>query len=142
MNAVELYEFDRQGYLVIEGMLSPEEVASLAAAVDRLEEHAIARVDSAPRKKSPWGAEYHRNPEMGYHVQGSNAEGRTIIIEDFWNADPAFDLLLGHEPTMKYVQAVIQGRPTINNSEIRIRYTGNQSSNHGSGASTATASTA
>ena len=71
---------------------------------------------------------------MGYHVQGSNAEGRTIIIEDFWNADPAFDLLLGHEPTMKYVHAAVQGRPTINNSEIRIRYTGNQSRNHGSGA--------
>ncbi len=134
MNAAELYEFDRQGYLVIEGMLTPGEAASLAAAVDLLEEHAVAHVDEPPRKKSPWGAEYHRNPDMGYHVQGSNAEGRTIIIEDFWNADPAFDLLLGHGPTMKYVHAVVQGRPTINNSEIRIRYTGNQSGSHGSGA--------
>ena len=63
---------------------------------------------------------------MGCHVQGTRAEGSTVIIEDF-NADPAFDLLIGHQPTMDYVNAVIQGRPTINNSEIRIRYRGNQS---------------
>ena len=85
---------------------------------------------------------------MGYHVQGSNAESRTIIIEDFWNAEPAFDPLLGHEPTMKYVHAVVQGRPTINNSEIRIRYTRQpeqqprQRRPRGERASTATTSTA
>ena len=38
MNEVEQYEFDRQGYLVIEGMLNAEQVASLAAAIDELEE--------------------------------------------------------------------------------------------------------
>ena len=69
--------------------------------------------------------------DLGYHVQGAREEGKTVIIEDFWNADPAFDLLLAHAPTMEYVDAVIQGRATINNSEIRIRYRGNQSTNHG-----------
>ena len=131
MNEIERYEFDRQGYVVIENMLTATQVASLAAAVDALEEHAVDRLDAPPRKRSPWGRDYHRDPDLGYHVQGCRKEGSTVIIEDFWNADPAFDLLIGHGPTMDYVNAVIQGRPTINNSEIRIRYRGNQSSNHG-----------
>ena len=131
MNEIERYEFDRQGFVVIDNMITPAQVASLAAAVDALEEHAVARIAAPPRTRSPWGAEYHRDPDLGYHVQGTRAEGSTVIIEDFWNADPAFDLLIGHQPTMDYVNAVIQGRPTINNSEIRIRYRGNQSTNHG-----------
>ncbi len=131
MNDTQRYEFDRQGFLVIENMLTAVQVASLAAAVDALEEHAVAGLDDPPRKRSPWGPDYHRDPDLGYHVQGSRQEGSTVIIEDFWNADPAFDLLIGHQPAMDSVSSVIQGRATINNSEIRIRYRGNQSANHG-----------
>ena len=131
MNDTELYEFDRTGYVVIKNMLTAEQVASLSAAIDALETHAVARVNDPPRKKSPWGPEYHRNPDRGYHAQGSYSEGETIIIEDYWNADPAFDVLIGHEPSMRYVSAVIKGRQTINNSEIRIRYHGNLTGSHG-----------
>lgn len=131
MNEVEQYEFDRQGYLVIEGMLNAEQVASLAAAIDELEEHALANVDQPPYKVSGWGTKCHANPERGYHSRGRKAEGDTLIIEDYWNSNPAFDVLLDHEPTMKYVDAVLQERATINNSEIRIRYTGNASPSHG-----------
>ena len=131
MNEIQRYEFDRQGFLVIRNLLAPAQAAALAAAVDALEEHAVARLDAPPRKRSPWGREYHRDLDLGYHVQGSREEGATVIVEDFWNADPAFDLLIGHQPTMACVRAVIQGRPTINNSELRIRYRGNQSTNHG-----------
>ena len=131
MNEIQRYEFDRQGYVVIKDLLTEAQVTSLATAVDALEEHAVARLAAPPRKRSPWGAEYHRDPDLGYHVQGAREEGKTVIIEDFWNADPAFDLLIAHAPTMDCVNAVIQGRATINNSEIRIRYRGNQSSNHG-----------
>jgi hypothetical protein len=49
------------------------------------------------------------------------------MIEDFWNADPAFDMLLDHPRTLEYIRAIVQGRITINNSEIRIRYTNNAS---------------
>ena len=105
MNEIERYEFDRQGFVVIDNMITPAQVASLAAAVDALEEHAVARIAAPPRTRSPWGAEYHRDPDLGYHVQGTRAEGSTVIIEDFWNADPAFDLLIGHQPTMDYVNA-------------------------------------
>ena len=131
MNEIEQYEFDRQGFIVIKDMLTSDQVDSLAAAIDALETHAVERVDRPPRKKSPWGAEYHRDEELGYHVQGCNREGQTIIIEDYWNADPAFDVLVDHSRTMEYVHAVLKDRPTINNSEIRIRYKGNASGSHG-----------
>ena len=65
MNEIETFEFDRQGYIVIEGLVTAAQVASLAAAVDDLEEHALARIDEPPRKTSGWGANYHANPERG-----------------------------------------------------------------------------
>ena len=89
MNAIEQYEFDRLGYIIIKDFLSPGEVAQLARAVDALEEHAVRNVDLPPRKYSGWGGNYHANQEKGYHVQGAREEGKTLIIEDFWNADPA-----------------------------------------------------
>ena len=55
------------------------------------------------------------------------------MVEDFWNSNRTFDVLVNHERTMEYVQSVIQERPTINNSEIRIRYRGNASGTHGGG---------
>ena len=133
MPEIEQYEFDRKGYIVIPGLLTPDQTASLAAAIDWLEGHALEHLDALPRKKSPWGAEYHRDEAYGYHANGSDAEGRTLMIEDFWNADKSFDILVDHERTMGYVREVIQERPTINNSEIRIRYQGNQSGTHGGG---------
>ena len=131
MNEIETFEFDRQGYIVIEGLVTAAQVASLAAAVDDLEEHALARIDEPPRKTSGWGANYHANPERGYHANGERAEGKTLVVEDFWSADPAFDVLLDHPRTMDYVNGVVKERPTINNSEIRIRYKGNSTGCHG-----------
>ena len=133
MNEIEQYEFDRQGFIVIRDMLTSAEVGGLRDAVDSLEEHALAHVDEPPRKKSPRprGPEYHFDPEKGYHARGKNGEGDTLMIEDFWNADEAFDVLVNHRRTMEYVSTVVQERPTINNSEIRIRYRGNFTRCHG-----------
>ena len=133
MTEIEQYEFDRQGYLVFEGMLNPSELVALAAAVDELEEHALARLDAPPRKVSAWGPSYHFNEERGYHAQGSDREGETVIIEDFWNASPVFDFLVDHRPTMACMDAIISGRATINTAEIRIRYHGNATNAHGGG---------
>ncbi|MCB0107895.1 MAG: phytanoyl-CoA dioxygenase family protein, partial [Caldilineaceae bacterium] len=130
MNEIEQYEFDRVGYLVIKEMLSAAEVATLAAAIDELEEHALARIQAPPRKKAAWGHDYHADAERGYHAWGERAEGKTLMIEDFWNAGPAFDLLLDHPRTLSYISAILLGRYTINNSEIRIRYSGNASGTH------------
>jgi hypothetical protein len=88
----ERYDFDRLGYIIIPGFLDSVETAQLRAAVDALEEHAVSMLPGGepvpPLKKSPWGATYHYDTELGYHCQGARAEGRTIIIEDFFNADP------------------------------------------------------
>ena len=119
MNDVEKYEFDRVGYLVIPGLLAPEAVAQLATAVDRLEEDALTHKDLPPRLTAPWGSNYHRNEEGGYHVNASDrAGGLTLLIEDFFNFDPAFDQLVNEPKTMSYIHSIIQERPTINNSGI------------------------
>ena len=131
MNEIEQYEFDRVGYLTIPGLLTDYQVGSLAAVIDALEEEAAARVAQSPRWTSPIGRfEYHHNVERGYYANGTRETGNTLMIEDFFNADPEFDVLVNHAPTMSYIHAIVQGRPTINNSEIRIRYPGNQTGTH------------
>jgi hypothetical protein len=140
MDDVEKYEFDRQGYLVLPGLLSPAEVQSLTDAVDRLEQHALARLDEPPRKVS-YNLEYHYDDSLGYHASdfgsglknGSPGHGTTLVVEDFFNADPAFDMLVNHEPTMAAVRDIVQGSIRINNSELRIRYTGNCTEAHSGG---------
>jgi len=130
MNDIEKYEFDRQGYIVIKGLLSKAESAQLLQAMNALEEHALAHIQAPPRKKSAWGQDYHFNPERGYYTWGERKEGKTLMVEDFWNADPAFDVLLDHPRTMDYIRTIVQGRIPINNSEIRIRYPGNATGTH------------
>lgn len=130
MNEIEKYEFDRLGYLVIKEMLTPAQVAALRATIDELEEHALARIQAPPRKKSPWGPEYHADSEYHYHASGTRADGKTLMIEDFWNASPVFDVLLDHARTLDYIREIILGCYTINNSEIRIRYPNNASGTH------------
>ena len=58
MNEIELFEFDRQGYIVIEGLLQADVVAALSRAVDDLEEHAVLRVQDPPRQPSGWGGAF------------------------------------------------------------------------------------
>src|SRR5882724_402944 len=103
MNNIEQYEFDRLGYLVIKDMLSRDQVRTLASTIDELEEHAARHAHLPPRKHMPMpfgGGNAHCN-ELGYHVHGSQGKGSTLIVEDFWNFSPAFDLLLQHQRTMQ-----------------------------------------
>ena len=130
MTEIERYEFDRTGYLVIPQILSADETARLAQAVEMLTAHAEEHLNEKPRVRAPWGIDCHRDEELGYHVSGGLGKGETIIIEDFFNADPAFDLLVSHPQTMHYVTALIAERPSINNSELRVRYQGNLTKAH------------
>lgn len=131
MNETQIYEFDRSGYIVIPELLSPASVGQLADAVDRLESHAQEHRDEPPRMTSPWGSEYHRNDERGYHVSASDRSGGlALLIEDFFNFDSAFDQLVNDPKTMSFITDVVQERPTINNSELRVRYSGNYSGTH------------
>ncbi len=88
MTDIEKYEFDRLGYLVLPGLLKPEEALILASVIDELEEHAAARVNQPPRKKSVWGPDYHANPEKGYYVSGERQEGRTTDHRGFFQRRP------------------------------------------------------
>ncbi len=130
MNDFEKYEFDRLGYIVIPDFLTDDQVKALSAAIDELEEDALAQCGRQPDKISAIGLEYRQDAERGYFASGAREEGNTLIIEDFFNADPVFDILIDHPPTMAYIRAIIKERPTVNNSEIRIRYPGNQTGSH------------
>jgi hypothetical protein len=130
MNDIENYEFDRLGYLVIKDMLTKAQARSLFDAINALEGHALAHLHAPPRKIAAWGHDYHADEERGYHAWGERADGKTLIIEDFWNSGPAFDMLLDHARTLEYIREIILGRFTINNSEIRIRYHNNASGTH------------
>jgi len=130
MDTREKYEFDRQGFLVIPGMLTYAEVTSLSAAIDQLEAHALAHVLLPPRRVSLWGIDVHRNPEKGYYAHGSAGEGNTLIVEDFFNTDAAFDFLVYHRRTMDIINDIVQGPVRINNSELRVRYSGNATGVH------------
>ena len=136
MSRQDLFEFDRQGYLLIKNMLTQSEVASLDAAVRSLEADAHARLAAGPAPVPP------RNyfGERGYHAlvnagRGAEAAGeyQACVLEDFWNADAAFDVLVAHGPTLAYVNALIQEDPKLNNSQIFLRYPGSTSNLHSGG---------
>jgi hypothetical protein len=137
MDAVLRYEFDRLGYLVLPGFLSASEVAALSEAIDWLEEHAAENVTKPPRKAGTlYPSDWHQNPDYGYHAismpspDGSRGAGQTMIVEDFFNAHPAFDLLVDHGPTMDVISTIVQGPARINNSELRFRYPANSTGQH------------
>ena len=130
MKTTEQYEFDRLGYLVIPELLTASHARQLAAAIDALEDHATETLKRPVDKVSAWGPEYRHDAQRGYYVSGAREPGKTMIIEDFFNADAVFDSLVNHEATMRYIRAIVQERPTINNSEVRIRYPGNQTRTH------------
>jgi hypothetical protein len=141
MNDTERFLFDCQGFLHIPSFLPPAEVATLLRASQELERHALACEARSPRFRSIIGFEYWKNEEFGYLSTycGTQPAHRTLVIDDFWLFPDAFDMLVGHEPTMRYVKRLINSTSyrytgpdgiMINNAELRMRYTGNFSPPH------------
>jgi len=131
LTETEKYEFDRQGFIILPDFLTQQEVDCLKPAIQKLEKHAREHYQLEPRNvRKP---NYHFNPEGGYHVTGGHQHGQTLIIEDFFNFDPAFDFLVNHSKTMDYIDGIVREKIAINNSELRVRYTGNFSGGHGGG---------
>jgi hypothetical protein len=130
MNATERYLFDLQGYLHIPSMLSADEAGRLLTACHELEKDALACRDRSSRWQTVFGAEYWRSDEHGYFAYGEVAEGKTLLVEDFWCYPDAFDLLVCHERTMDYIRRIVQDYIGINNSEMRVRCPGNSSPMH------------
>jgi len=95
LTETEKYEFDRQGFIVLPDFLTQQEVDCLKPAIQKLEKHARKNYQLEPRNaRKP---NYHFNLEGGYHVTGGHQHGQTLIIEDFFNFDPAFDFLVNHQ---------------------------------------------
>lgn len=141
MNDTERFLFDCHGYLHIPAFLQPSEVEGLLSASKELERHAIDCETISPRFRSIIGFEYWRNDQFGYLATyaDTSAIDRTLVVDDFWLFSSAFDMLIGHEPTMNYVRRLISNRSyrstgpegiLINNAELRMRYTGNASPPH------------
>src|ERR1700736_6515234 len=122
MNDTEKYLFDLNGYLHIEGLLSGEDVRACLAVVDQLEDYFQRNIDAEPQLTGFSGIRYRFNAEHGCHsYKNTSGGGLQYIIDDFLNASPAFDRIVGHEPTMQYVREVSTGPFRIGSSEIRYR---------------------
>lgn len=141
MNDTEKFLFDCHGFIHIPQFLPPQQVAPLLDACLQLEQHAIACQHNSPLFRATCNFEFWQSTECGYLATyaGTKPDSGTLLIDDFWLFPDAFDLLVGHEPTMAYVRALINNRSyrttspegiLINNAELRIRYKGNASAPH------------
>ena len=130
MDTTQKHRFDHDGYLVLRGFLAESEVRLLHRAVERLEESVQPLLAVEPTLRGAFNQAYRHDARRGLLVSGARAAGRTVIVEDFWNADPDFALLLDHAPSLAIARAAIRERIAINNSEVRIRYEGNRTGAH------------
>jgi hypothetical protein len=134
MNHLERYTFDLNGYLLVKGILSPSEVARALAATDALESRFACTVHSEPRFAAlKWKGTYHYDAELGtssYQAHDNVSNGPQYVVDDFLNADPAFDLFVGHPRTIDYIQEMTESPFQIAGSELRYRHKGSITGTH------------
>ena len=132
MNDVEKYNFDLNGYLLLKGILDPSVVARCLAATDALEDRVRSTINDEPHFIGHYGVRYHYDEELGCSSYETNhgGGGSQYIVDDILNADPAFDVFVGHEPTMAYVNEMVMGPLWISSSELRYRDRGNITGSH------------
>ena len=133
MNDLERYTFDLNGYLLVRKILGPEEVASALSATNALESRFVTTVNTEPQFDSlKWTIKYHYDEQLGTSSYESNhgGGGMQYVVDDVLNADPAFDLFVGHARTMEYVREMIESPIRINSSELRYRHQGNITGSH------------
>jgi hypothetical protein len=131
MDDTERYLFDLNGYLLVKGMLSRQEVVAFDAASDQLESYVAEHIDDGPRMTGFAGIQYRFDERYGYHSYKNTAGGGLqYIVDDFLNASPGFDLLVNHAKSMDYVKEMIAGPARIGSSELRYRYRSNQTDTH------------
>ncbi len=83
MNNIELYEFDRQEFVLLPHFSTKTETICLSNVVDRLEANARLNLDQPKTKVSKWGPQYYHSSDHGYHFQREIDHGKTLIIEVF-----------------------------------------------------------
>lgn len=133
MNDLERYQFDLNGFLHVKGILSSHEVAQALAAADALEERIRSTATAEPKYHSlHFKTDYHYDEQTGTSSYESNhgGGGPQYIVDDFLNADPAFDLFVGHGRTLDYVRELAESPFKIVSSELRYRHRGNITGTH------------
>src|SRR5437763_994669 len=112
MDDIERFLFDCQGFIRIPRFLSSSEVELLLNASKRLEEHALACEKHSPKFRAIINFEYWQNQEFGYFATyaDTNSDNRTLVVDDFWLFSEDFDFLVGHVPTMRYVERLINSK--------------------------------
>jgi hypothetical protein len=132
MDDLERYRFDLNGYLHVKGILSPQEVAQALAAADALEQHFASCARAEPKYDSlHYKTAYHYDEKTGTSSYSSNDGGGVqYIVDDFLNADPAFDLFVRHERTLEYLRELAEPPLKIVSSELRYRHRGNITATH------------
>ncbi len=133
MDDRERYHFDLNGFLHVKGILSPQEVEQVLEAMEALEDRFVSSVNAHPRYHSlQFKMDYHYDPELGTSTYEANhgGGGPQYIVDDFLNADPAFDLFVGHPKTMAYVRELTESPFKIMSSELRYRHRGNITGSH------------
>lgn len=133
MDDRERYHFDLNGYLHVKGLLSAQEVAQALSAADKLERHFAETVNAEPKYHSlHYKMDYHYDATLGTSSYEANhgGGGPQYVVDDFLNADPAFDLFVGHARTLEYVRGFIESPFKIVSSELRYRHCGNITGTH------------
>lgn len=133
MDDLERYHFDLNGYLLVKNLLSPAEVAQALSGADALEQRFAASVNAEPKYKSlQYKMDYHYDEELGTSSYEANhgGGGPQYVVDDFLNADAAFDLFVGHARTLEYVRELAEAPFKIVSSELRYRHKGNITGTH------------
>ncbi len=132
MNDIEKYQFDLNGYILVKGILDATTVARCLAATDKLEDRVASTIDSEPHFIGHYGLRYHYDTELGFssYLSDHSGAGPQYVADDFLNADPAFDVLLDHAPTMKYVRELAMDPVRLSSSELRYRHKSNITGTH------------
>lgn len=133
MDDRERYHFDLTGYLLVRGVLSPDEVKRALTAIESLEQRFVTGVQSQPKYDSlQFKMDYHYDAELGTssYVANHGGGGPQYVVDDFLNADPAFDLFVAHPRTMSYVREMTETPCKIMSSELRYRHRGNITGTH------------
>jgi hypothetical protein len=131
VNERERYHFDLEGYLLVKGLLTKAEAAELLVAAKVVEGVVAPRLADPIAFKGQFSIEYRTNEDLGiFFYESMSGGGRQIIIDDFLNAGSAFDLLVGHGPTMNYVRSMAAAPYQLASSELRIRHKYNKTLTH------------
>ncbi|WP_296332917.1 phytanoyl-CoA dioxygenase family protein [Reyranella sp.] len=133
MDDLERYQFDLNGFLHVKGILDPREVTKALSAMETLEQRFVAAINAHPKYHSlQFRMDYHYDAELGTSAYEANhgGGGPQYVVDDFLNADPAFDLFVGHPRTMEYIRELTEAPFRIVSSELRYRHRGNITGTH------------